>query len=46
MKALNWLLLFVRLAIGLKFLAPERYLLIFLASSLAILAGRRNRHTG
>jgi hypothetical protein len=45
MKALNWLLLFVPLAIGLKFLAPERYLLILLASSLAILAGRRNRHT-
>jgi hypothetical protein len=33
MKALNWLLLFVPLAIGLNLLAPERYLLIFLASS-------------
>jgi Ca2+:H+ antiporter len=47
MKALNWLLLFVPLAIGLKLLTPERYLLIFLASSLAILplAGWMGRAT-
>ena len=47
MKALNWLLLFVPLAIGLKLLAPERYLLIFFASSLAILplAGWMGRAT-
>ena len=47
MKALNWLLLFVPLAIGVKLLAPERYLLIFLASSLAILplAGWMGRAT-
>jgi Ca2+:H+ antiporter len=47
MKALNWLLLFVPLAIGLNLLAPERYLLIFLASSLAILplAGWMGRAT-
>jgi len=46
-KALNWLLLFVPLAIGLRFVAPERYLLIFLASSLAILplAGWMGRAT-
>ena len=37
MKALNWLLLFVPIAIALEFLAPERHLLIFFASSLAIL---------
>ena len=47
MKVLNWLLLFVPIAIGLKFLAPERYLLIFLAASLAILplAGWMGRAT-
>src|SRR6516225_2325183 len=35
--AMNWLLLFVPIAIGLEVLAPERYLLIFVTSSLAIL---------
>ena len=47
MKVLNWLLLFVPIAIALKFLAPERYLLIFLAASLAILplAGWMGRAT-
>jgi Ca2+:H+ antiporter len=47
MKALNWLLLFVPLAIALELLAPERHLLIFFASSLAILplAGWMGRAT-
>ena len=34
---MNWLLLFVPVAIALENLAPERYLLIFAASSVAIL---------
>src|SRR6185295_7906864 len=34
---LNWLLLFAPVAVGLEFLAPERHLLIFAASALAIL---------
>jgi len=45
--AMNWLLLFVPIAIGLEFLSPERYLLIFAASCLAILplAGWMGRAT-
>src|SRR4029079_319905 len=35
--AMNWLLLFFPVAIGLEILAPERPLLLFTASSLAIL---------
>src|SRR5262245_52781440 len=44
---MNWLLIFVPIAIGLEFLAPERYLLVFLASALAILplAGWMGRAT-
>src|SRR4051812_32684125 len=44
---LNWLLLFVPVAIGLEFLAPERNTLIFAASCLAIipLAGWLGRAT-
>src|SRR5262245_27374916 len=34
---MNWLLIFVPIAIGLEFLAPERYLLVFVTSALAIL---------
>src|SRR5215468_9968655 len=34
---MNWLLLFVPVAIGLEFLAPDRHLLVFATSSLAIL---------
>ena len=34
---MNWLLLFIPVTIGLEFLAPERHLLVFLASSFAIL---------
>jgi Ca2+:H+ antiporter len=34
---LKWLLLFVPIAIAIDFLAPERYLLIFIFSSIAIL---------
>ena len=34
---MNWLLLFVPIAIGLEFFAPERHLLVFAASALAIL---------
>ena len=34
---MNWLLLFIPAAVGLELLAPERYLLIFIASSLSIL---------
>jgi Ca2+:H+ antiporter len=34
---MNWLLLFVPIAVGLEVLAPERYLLIFITSALAIL---------
>jgi Ca2+:H+ antiporter len=44
---ISWLLLFVPLAIGLEFLAPDRHLLIFAASCLAILplAGWMGRAT-
>jgi Ca2+:H+ antiporter len=44
---MNWLLLFVPIAIGLEFLSPERHLLIFAASCLAILplAGWMGRAT-
>ena len=44
---MNWLLLFVPITIGLEFLAPERHLLIFAASCLAILplAGWMGRAT-
>jgi Ca2+:H+ antiporter len=35
--AMYWLLLFVPVAVGLEFLAPDRHLLVFLASALAIL---------
>jgi Ca2+:H+ antiporter len=34
---LNWLLLLVPVAIGVEYLAPERHLLVFLTSALAIL---------
>ena len=44
---MNWLLIFVPIAIGLEFLAPERYLLVFVTSALAILplAGWMGRAT-
>ena len=44
---MSWLLLFVPVAIGLEFLAPERHLLVFVTSSLAILplAGWMGRAT-
>jgi Ca2+:H+ antiporter len=44
---MNWLLIFVPISIGLEFLAPERYLLIFATSALAILplAGWMGRAT-
>jgi Ca2+/H+ antiporter len=44
---MNWLLIFVPIAIGLEFLAPERYLLVFATSALAILplAGWMGRAT-
>src|SRR6516225_1516753 len=44
---MNWLLLFVPVAIGLEFLTPDRHLLIFVASSLAVLplAGSMGRAT-
>ena len=44
---MNWLLLFVPVAVGLEFLAPERHLLVFATSSLAILplAGWMGRAT-
>jgi len=44
---MNWLLVFVPAAIALEFLAPERHLLIFAVSSLAILplAGWMGRAT-
>ncbi len=44
---MNWLLLFVPITIGLEILAPERHLLIFAASCLAILplAGLLGRAT-
>ena len=34
---MNWLLLFIPVAVGLEYLAPERHLLIFATSSIAIL---------
>ena len=34
---MNWLLIFVPISIGLEFSAPERYLLVFVTSALAIL---------
>ena len=34
---MNWLLIFVPIAIGLELLAPEQYLLVFVTSALAIL---------
>jgi Ca2+:H+ antiporter len=42
-----WLLLFVAVTVGLEFLAPDRHLLVFIASSLAILplAGAMGRAT-
>src|ERR1700756_4764222 len=45
--AMNWLLAFVPIAAALEVFAPERYLLIFVASSLAIvpLAGWMGRAT-
>ena len=44
---MNWLLIFVPISIGLELFAPERYLLIFLNSALAILplAGWMGRAT-
>ena len=44
---MNWLLLFVPVAIGVEVFAPERYLLVFVTSSLAILplAGWMGRAT-
>jgi len=44
---MSWLLIFVPISIGLEFLAPGRHLLIFVASSLAILplAGWMGRAT-
>ena len=44
---MNWLLLFVPVAIVLEFLSPDRYLLIFVTSCLAILplAGWMGRAT-
>jgi Ca2+:H+ antiporter len=44
---MNWLLLFFPIAVGLEILAPERYLLVFITSSLAILplAGWMGRAT-
>ena len=44
---MNWLLIFVPISIGLELFAPERYLLIFLSSALAILplAGWMGRAT-
>ena len=44
---MNWLLIFVPIAIGLEYFAPERHLLVFVTSSLAILplAGWMGRAT-
>jgi Ca2+:H+ antiporter len=44
---MNWLLFFIPVTIGLEVLAPERYLLLFVTSSLAILplAGWMGRAT-
>src|SRR4249919_29152 len=46
---MSWLLIFVPISIGLEFFAPERHLLVFLASGLAILPlaawmGRATEH--
>src|SRR5277367_6608911 len=46
---MSWLLVFVPIAVGLEILAPERYLLVFIASGLAILPlaawmGRATEH--
>jgi len=35
--AMYWLLPFIPVAVGLEFLAPDRHLIVFVASSLAIL---------
>lgn len=37
MRILNWLLVFVPVAAGLEFFAPDQYALIFIASALAII---------
>ena len=44
---LNWLLMFVPVAIALEYLAPGRHLLVFIAASIAILplAGWMGRAT-
>ena len=44
---MNWLLIFVSISIGLKFLAPEQYFLLFVTFALAILplAGWMGRAT-
>jgi len=44
---MNWLLVFVPVAIGLEFLAPQQHLFIFLAAALAVLplAGWMSRAT-
>ena len=44
---MNWLLIFVPISIGLEFFAPERYLVVFVTSALAILplAGWMGRAT-
>src|SRR5277367_5219141 len=44
---INWLLVFVPIAVAVEHLAPDRYLLIFVTSALAILplAGRMGRAT-
>ncbi len=44
---MNWLILLIPMAMGLELLAPERYLLVFMASALAILplAGWMGRAT-
>ncbi len=44
---MNWLLIFVPIAIGLEFLAPQQHLYIFLAAALAVLplAGWMSRAT-
>src|SRR5215467_1067788 len=44
---MNWLLLFVPVAVGVEVLAPERFLLVFVTSALAILplAGWMGRAT-
>ena len=44
---MNWLLIFVPISIGLELLVPERYLLVFITSAVAILplAGWMGRAT-